>query len=215
MADAEAMVREMRERYSFDSPQVFSAMLRVPREKFVPPQFQYQAYEDCPISIGFGQTISQPYTVAFMTDLLGLTHPSHKATEGKRVLEIGTGSGYQAAILSLLADKVYTVEIIPELADGARKRLKKLGYKNIEVKTASGEVGWLEKAPFDAILVTAGMEAVPRPLFRQLKEGGVLVAPVGVGMDKEMTKFGKRRNKVSQKSYGIFHFVPFIEAAPV
>lgn len=204
MADAEAMVQEMRERYSFDSPQVFSAMLRIPREKFVPPQFQYQAYEDCPISIGFGQTISQPYTVAFMTDLLGL-----KANE--TVLEIGTGSGYQAAILSLLADKVYTVEIIPELADGARKRLKKLGYKNIEVKTASGEVGWPEKAPFDAILVTAGMEAVPQTLFTQLKEGGVLVAPVGVGMDKEMTKFGKRRGKVSQKSYGIFHFVPFVE----
>lgn len=179
-------------------------MLRIPREKFVPPEYQHQAYDDCPISIGYGQTISQPYTVAFMTDLLKL-----KGSE--KVLEIGTGSGYQAAILSLLADKVYTVEIIRQLADQAKERLKRLGYKKVEVKTASGEVGWKQKAPFDAILVTAGMEKVPEALFKQLKEGGVLVAPVGLGMDKEMTEFSKHHGKISQKSYGIFHFVPFVE----
>lgn len=194
-----------------DSPKVFSAMLQVPREEFVPQEFKHQAYDDCPISIGHGQTISQPYTVAFMTDLLKLPRPSHKATEGKKVLEIGTGSGYQAAILSLLADKVYTVEVIRRLADEARKRLKRLGYRNIEVKTGSGELGWKQKSPFDVILVTAGMEKVPQGLFDQLKENGVLVAPVGRGMDKEMTKFIKRGNKITKKTYGIFHFVPFVE----
>ncbi len=202
------MILEIKEKYNLDAPKVFSALLSVPREKFVPTQYRHLAYKDMPISIGFGQTISQPYTVAFMTNLLNL-----KGRE--KVLEIGTGSGYQAAVLSKLAGKVYTIEIIPALAERARKTLEKLKYKNIEIKEGSGEFGWKEKAPFDAILVTAGIEKVPPALFEQLKEGGVLVAPVGRGWDKKMTKYTKimKRGKeeIEEKEYGIFHFVPFVE----
>jgi protein-L-isoaspartate(D-aspartate) O-methyltransferase len=215
MTDRKRMIREMREKYSFNSPEVFSAMLQIPREEFVPREFRDQAYDDGPLAIGYGQTISQPYTVAFMTDLLELGGPTSR---GKKILEIGTGSGYQTAILSLLAKKVYTVEIIRQLADEARKRLKRLGYNNIEIKTAGKNVGWKEKAPFNAILVTAGMEQVPQELFDQLKENGVLVAPVGKGMDKEMTRFRRGSSgqaKFKKEKFGIFHFVPFIETAPI
>ena len=144
-----------------------------------------------------------------MTDLLDLEG-------GERVLEIGTGSGYQAAVLSHLAGKVYTIEIIRQLAGRARARLKKLGYKNVYVKTESGEWGWEEKAPFDAILVTAGLDnGVPQALLDQLKRGGVLVAPMGKGHDKVMTRYKKLKNsktpKFQKKEFGIFHFVPFVE----
>jgi len=198
------MVREIREKYGLDSLGVFSAMLQVPREEFVAQKYRDIAYSDGPAPLGHGQTISQPYTVAFMTDLLNL-----KGRE--KVLEIGSGSGYQAAILSLLAGKVFTIERIDPLAREARKRLKRLGYKNVKVRTGSGEYGWKEELPFDAILVTAGMEWIPEELFRQLKDGGVLVAPVGKGMDKTMIKYTKRGKKITKKPYGIFHFVPFIE----
>jgi protein-L-isoaspartate(D-aspartate) O-methyltransferase len=127
------------------------------------------------------------------------------------VLEIGTGSGYQAAILSLLAKKVFTIERIGELAIRAKRTLKKLGYKNVEVKEGQGEEGWKEKAPFDAIILTAGVSEVPKTLLTQLKEGGVLVVPLGEGMDKKMTKFIKKKGKLDKKEYGVFHFVPFIE----
>lgn len=203
-SERENMVREIREKYELDSPGVFSAMLQVPREEFVAKKYRDIAYSDGPVSIGHGQTISQPYTIAFMTDLLRL-----KAKE--KVMEIGTGSGYQAAVLSLLADKVLTIERIDPLAREARKRLKRLGYKNIKVRTGSGEYGWREEAPFDAILVTAGMEWIPEELFRQLKDGGIMVAPVGKGMDKTMIKYTKKGKKINKKEYGIFHFVPFIE----
>lgn len=201
------MVEEIRDKYGLNSPPVLSTMLQVPREEFVPKRYKDIAYEDAPVSIGYGQTISQPYTVAYMTDLLGL--------KGKeKVLEIGTGSGYQAAILSLLAEKVFTIERIDALAREARKRLKRLEYKNVEVKSGSGEVGWKEKAPFDAILVTAGVEWVPEELFRQLKDGGVLVIPVGKGIDKAMTRYKKLKDsktpKLKKEKFGIFHFVPFI-----
>lgn len=204
MNSPQDMILDIKEKYNLDAPKVFSAMLSVPREKFVPSQFQDLAYDDMAVSIGFGQTISQPYTVAFMTHLLDL-----KGEE--KILEIGTGSGYQAAILSRLADKVYTIEIVPGLAKKARKTLKKLGVENLEVKRGSGEFGWKEKAPFDAIIVTAGLDEIPRELFSQLKDGGILVAPVGVGQDKVMTKFVKREGKIKKKEYGIFHFVPFVE----
>jgi len=198
------MVREIREKYGLDSQGVFSAMLQVPREEFVAQKYMDIAYSDGPVPIGHGQTISQPYTVAFMTDLLNL--------KGKeKVLEIGTGSGYQAAILASLAGKVFTIERIDPLAREARKRLKRLGFKNIEVRTGSGEYGWKDEAPFDAILVTAGMEWIPEELFRQLKDRGELVAPVGKGMDKTMIKYTKRGKKITKRPYGIFHFVPFIE----
>ena len=129
----------------------------------------------------------------------------------EKVLEIGTGSGYQAAILALLADRVFTIERIDPLAREARKRLRRLGFKNVKVRTGSGEYGWKEESPFEKILVTAGMEWIPEELFRQLKDGGELVAPVGKGMDKTMIKYTKREKKITKKQYGIFHFVPFIE----
>jgi protein-L-isoaspartate(D-aspartate) O-methyltransferase len=151
---------------------VLAAMEAVPRHEFVPPEFVGQAYEDHPLPIGYGQTISQPYIVALMTQLL-------KIKRGDKVLEIGTGSGYQAAILGQLTDEVYTVEIIRELADLAEERLKRLGYANVHVKNADGYYGWEEHAPYDAIIVTAAPDHVPQPLVQQLKDGGRLVLPVG------------------------------------
>jgi protein-L-isoaspartate(D-aspartate) O-methyltransferase len=198
------MVEEIEEKYLLSAPRVLSAMLKVPREEFVPRRFKDSAYLDGPISIGWGQTISQPYTVAFMTNLLNLKG-------GEKVLEIGTGSGYQAAILSLLAREVYTIEIVKELADKAKKTLKKLGYSNVQVRTGSGEWGWRKEAPFDAIIITAGVEKVPEELKIQLGEGGILVAPVGGGPDKIMTKFVKKDKKMERTDYGIFNFVPFVE----
>lgn len=206
MNSQEKMIWEIKTRYNLDSPKVFSVMLQVPREKFISKKDRQLVYEDNPISIGYNQTMSQPYTVAFMTDLLSL--------EGKeKVLEIGTGSGYQAAILSLLAKDVYTVEIIKDLATNAKKVLKKLGFKNVHTKTGTGEIGWVEKAPYDAILITAALEKkVPEMLFDQLKINGVLVAPIGEGDDKIMTKYIKRKGgKIEKEKHGIFHFVPFVK----
>jgi len=205
MDPRQRMIGEIKEKYLLSAPKVFSAMLKIPREEFVPKEFRESAYEDGPMSIGWGQTISQPYTVAFMTNLLEL-----KGSE--KVLEIGTGSGYQAAVLSYLSRKVFSLERIPELAESARKRLGKLGYKNIEVLVGKGELGWSGEAPFDAILVTAGMESIPEELFVELKDGGVLVAPVGLGDDKVMTKYIKKGKNISKKWFGIFHFVPFVES---
>ncbi|RLC78026.1 MAG: protein-L-isoaspartate O-methyltransferase [Chloroflexi bacterium] len=151
---------------------VLAVMEKVPRHEFVPPEYLSQAYADHPLPIGYGQTISQPYIVAVMTELLRLK-------PGDKVLEIGTGSGYQAAILAEITDKVYTVEIIPELARSAEERLRRLGYTQVKVKNADGYYGWEEYAPYDAIIVTCAPDHVPRPLIRQLKDGGRLVIPVG------------------------------------
>ena len=195
----------MKEGYDFDSPKVFSAMLKVPREEFVSKDFRHLAYKDNPIPIGFGQTISQPFTVAFMTDLLDL--------QGKeKVLEIGTGSGYQAAVLSLLAKEVYTIEIIKELAESAKKRLRKLKFENIKVKAGTGDRGWKSKAPFNRIIITAGVEGkIPKILTEQLSENGILVAPVGRGMDKVMTRYHKKKNgRLTKEEFGVFHFVAYI-----
>ena len=146
-------------------------MLKVERHRFVPEPLQDQAYGDHPLPIGEGQTISQPYIVALMTELLDLKG-------GEMVLEIGTGSGYQAAVLAELAKKVYTIEIIETLARSAKERLQQLGYGNIEVKAGDGYRGWPEAAPFDAIIVTAAPDHIPQPLIDQLKEGGRMVLPV-------------------------------------
>jgi protein-L-isoaspartate(D-aspartate) O-methyltransferase len=158
--------------------------------------------------------MSQPYTVAFMTDLLISDENPHfaKASRGKKVLEVGTGSGYQAAILSKLVEEVYTVEIIDKLAKRTEKILKKLKYKNVYVRSGSGEFGWKKHAPYDAIIVTCGVEKeIPQELFDQLKVGGVLVAPIGCGYDKTMTKFIKKKGgKIKKQKHGIFHFVPFV-----
>ncbi len=153
-------------------PLVLKAILTVPRHRFVPSPMQAMAYNDSPLPIGEGQTISQPYIVACMTEALQLK-------ESDRVLEIGTGSGYQAAVLAQIVNQVYSMEIIPSLAERASRTLKELGYGNVEVKAGNGYQGWPEKAPFDAIIVTAAPEKVPLPLKEQLKIGGRMVIPVG------------------------------------
>lgn len=207
MGSAERMVDEIRGKYHLDAPKVLSVMTSVPRHEFVPQKHKDSAYDDGPVPIGFGQTMSQPYTVAFMTHLLNL-----KGSE--KVLEIGTGSGYQAAVLSQLARQVYTVEIIPRLAKHASGTLKRLGYKNVHVRAGSGEWGWKENAPYDAIVVTAGLgDKVPESLFNQLKVGGSLVAPIGEGADKTMIRYTKFARRVKKEKFGVFHFVPFVHEA--
>jgi protein-L-isoaspartate(D-aspartate) O-methyltransferase len=159
-------------RYEIRDERVLAAMARVPRESFLPSDLRRYAYEDRPLPIGYGQTISQPLMVAMMTEALGLAGE-------EEVLEIGTGSGYQAALLAELAQHVVTVERIPELAEEAARHLHSLGYSNIEVHAASDSLGWPESAPYDAILVTAGAPHVPQTLTDQLRPGGRLVVPVG------------------------------------
>jgi protein-L-isoaspartate(D-aspartate) O-methyltransferase len=153
-------------------PRVLEVMGKVPRHEFVPPELRAAAYENRPLPIGHGQTISQPYIVAIMTDLL-------KLEPGQRALEVGTGSGYQAAILARLCGEVYTIEIIEDLGLQARRVLERLGYKNVEVRIGDGYYGWEEHAPYDAIVVTAAASHVPPPLIHQLKNGGRMVIPVG------------------------------------
>ena len=153
-------------------PEVFTVLGRVPRHLFVPEEVQPAAYENRPLPIGFGQTISQPYIVALMTDLLA-------PGPGDKILEVGTGSGYQAAVLAELVGQVRTMEIIPELARQAEKRFARLGYNNIQVRQGDGYFGWPDAGPFDGIIVTAAADHVPPPLVRQLKEGGRMVIPVG------------------------------------
>ena len=154
------------------SPRVRAAMTEVPRHEFVPPEYGSSAYRNTPLPIGHGQTISQPLIVALMTELLQLEKTD-------KVLEVGTGSGYQAAILSVLAGEVYTIEIVPELGKMARANLERLGYSNVSTKISDGYEGWAEHAPFDAIIVTAAPNHVPPPLIAQLKSGGRMVIPVG------------------------------------
>ncbi len=153
-------------------PRVIKAMLKVPRHEFVKPRLQPYAYENRPLPIGYGQTISQPYIVAIMTDLI-------KPQASQRILEIGTGSGYQAAVLAELVNQVFTIEIIKPLANQAGQRLKRLNYKNIINKQGDGYYGWQEFAPFDAIVVTAAASHIPPPLLKQLKPGGRMIIPVG------------------------------------
>ena len=166
------MVEEQVLRRDVRAPAVVAAMTEVPRHLFVPAERRGLAYADTALPIGGGQTISQPYVVALMTSLL-------EVGPGARVLEVGTGSGYHAAVLSRVAGEVYTIEIVPELAARARRTLARLGYGNVHVRTGDGYRGWPEAAPFDAILLTAAPREVPAPLLAQLKPGGRLVAPVG------------------------------------
>jgi len=181
-------------------PRVLSALLKVERHRFVPEEFQSSAYSDQPLPIGEGQTISQPYMVALMTELLEL-----KGNE--RVLEIGTGSGYQAAILAELAKEVYSIEIVESLANSAKKLLFDLGYKNIQVKVGDGYLGWPEASPFDAIIVTCAPDHIPKPLVDQLKEGGRMVLPVGT-YSQELKKIVKRSGKIETTDVLPVVFVP-------
>ena len=171
-AARERMVKEQIESRGIQDPLTLAAMRKVPRHLFVPGASADQAYGDFPLPIGLGQTISQPYIVAFMTEALGLRG-------GESVLEIGTGSGYQSAVLSQIAGRVHTIEIVPELAQEARERLERLGYRNVAVRAGDGYLGWPEAAPFDAIMVTAAAPRIPEPLEQQLTDGGRLVLPVG------------------------------------
>ena len=166
------MVDEQLRPRDIHSKRVLDAMLKVPRHLFVPESVRPLAYGDFPVPIGYGQTISQPYIVAFMTQALNV-EPAH------RVLEIGTGSGYQAAVLSLLAKEVYTIEILAPLAERARTTLADLGYRNVQVRTGNGYLGWPEHAPYDRVIVTAAPEEVPPALVQQLKMGGLMAIPVG------------------------------------
>ncbi len=191
--------RQIKARGVKDS-RVLSAMRKVERHLFVPKDLQSSAYADQPLPIGQGQTISQPYIVALMTELLGL-----KGDE--KVLEVGTGSGYQAAILAELAKEVYTIEIVETLAISAENRLLELGYQNVKVKAGDGYLGWPEVAPFDAIMVTAAPDHIPKPLLDQLKEGGRMVLPVGT-YTQELKKIVKRSGKIETTDVVPVAFVP-------
>ncbi len=182
-------------------PRVLEAMRKVPRHLFVEPGERAHAYEDHPLPIGGSQTISQPYIVALMTELLGL--PARA-----RVLEIGTGSGYQSAVLSEIAAEVYSIEILPDLAQAASTKLKDLGYSNVTVREGDGYRGWPERAPFDGIIVTAAPEKIPEPLVNQLAPGGRMVIPVG-GFFQELKVFTRETDgRVSEKDIVPVRFVP-------
>ena len=187
---------------------ILQAMRIVPRHAFVPSDYQAQAYADRPLPIGYSQTISQPYIVAYMTDILKLDLQS-------KVLEIGTGSGYQAAVAAELAQQVYTIEIIKELGESADQRLKDLGYSNIEAKVADGYYGWPEKGPFEAIIVTAASSHVPPALIEQLQPGGRLVIPLGSPWRAQELVLLTKEADGSVRSKGLMavRFVPMLGKA--
>ena len=182
---------------------VLRAMRKVPRHLFMPESVRDSAYEDMAMSIGEGQTISQPYMVAIMTELLEMTG-------AEKVLEIGTGSGYQAAILAELAAEVYTMERIAALADRASERLKALGYENIHVVIGDGTIGLRNTAPFDRIIITAAAPTLPAPLISQLKEGGIIVAPVGERFSQNLLKGRKVKDQLAEEYHTPCVFVPLI-----
>ena len=182
---------------------VLAAMRKVPRERFIPPELISRAYDDTPLAIGQGQTISQPYIVAYMAEALDIA-PDHV------VLEVGTGSGYHAAVLGELAKQVYTIEIVPELAKRAAATLAAAGYRNVTVREGDGYAGWPEHAPFDRILVTAAPDQIPKPLLDQLAVGGKLVIPVGPqGAPQWMTVVEKTASGITQRRTIPVQFVPF------
>lgn len=199
------MVAEQIRRRGVRDPNVLRALHTVPRHAFVRPADHRRAYSDQPLPIGLGQTISQPYIVAYMTEALKLTPKS-------RVLEVGTGSGYQAAVCAEIAQEVYTVEILEELAKAAKKRLKELGYVNVSVKAADGYFGWEEKQPFDVIIVTCAAGFVPRPLIDQLKPDGKIIAPLGspFGVQTLVLITKDKQGRVRSKRLLPVRFVPMV-----
>jgi protein-L-isoaspartate(D-aspartate) O-methyltransferase len=200
----ESMVRDQIEARRVTNPAVLEALRRVPRHSFVPEEFVEQAYADHPLPIGHGQTISQPYIVALMTEALQLT-------PGDRVLEIGTGSGYQAAILAEMGLEVFSVEIIPELSATAAEHLALLGYDQVSLLVADGYFGWPDHAPYQAIIVTCAPDHLPQPLADQLAEGGRLVIPIGpVGAVQTLWLFTKTGGQLSATNLGDVRFVPLV-----
>jgi protein-L-isoaspartate(D-aspartate) O-methyltransferase len=198
----EAMVSQQLEARGIRNPAVLRAMRATPRHLFVPANVRGLAYEDGPLPIGYQATISQPYIVALMTELLDVQRKS-------RVLEIGTGSGYQAAILAQLAAEVYSIEIVPELAKSAAETLRSLGHKNVTVRHGDGYKGWPEKAPFDRIILTAAPPAIPQALIDQLANGGRLIAPVGATSAQDLTIVEKdAKGKIRRRTEGGVSFVP-------
>lgn len=197
------LVSQTIERRGVRDPSVLKAMRTVQRHLFVPANRIDYAYEDRPLPIGYGQTISQPYIVAYMTEVI-------QPAPGFRVLEVGTGSGYQAAVLAEIVKEVYTIEIVPELGKSATDRMKSLGYKNVLVKIDDGYHGWKEYGPFDAIIVTAAAEFIPPPLIEQLKDGGRMVIPVGSPfITQTLMLVQKKGKKITTKSLMPVVFVPF------
>ncbi|MFQ5944786.1 MAG: protein-L-isoaspartate(D-aspartate) O-methyltransferase [Anaerolineae bacterium] len=204
----EQMVGQQIEARGVTDERVLAALREVPRHEFVPAEFRGQSYADRPLPIGLGQTISQPYIVGLMTELLDLG-------PGEKVLEVGTGSGYQAAVLAELTDLVYTIEIIPELGSAAAERLIRLGYGNIRTEIGDGYFGWRDRAPFDAIIVTAAPDHVPPPLMEQLAEGGRLVVPVGpLGAFQTLWLITKTDGELRYRNMGGVRFVPLTGGPP-
>jgi protein-L-isoaspartate(D-aspartate) O-methyltransferase len=203
VAERADMVRSQISDRGITHSATLKAMKKVPRHLFIPKENEKYAYGDYPLPIGYNQTISQPYIVAFMTE-------SVKPSEKKRVLEIGTGSGYQAAVLAEIVDTVYTIEIVPELARESAEKFKKMGYNNIISKAGDGYIGWKEHAPFDIIIITAAAESIPEPLLEQLAENGRLVIPVGKANSvQELILAVKKNGKIETKHLMMVRFVPF------
>jgi protein-L-isoaspartate(D-aspartate) O-methyltransferase len=200
-AERQRLVQQQLMPRGINDEHVLAAMAKVPREEFVPADSRAASYEDGPLPIGNGQTISQPYIVAFMTEQL-------QAKPTDRVLEIGTGSGYQAAVLAELVAEVYTIEIIEPLAKEASARLARLDYNNAHVKIGDGYQGWPEVAPFDAIIVTCAPDKVPQPLTQQLKEGGRMIIPVGTGLDQQLFLLEKKNGELAERAILPVRFVP-------
>lgn len=199
----EDMVDQQLKRRGVNDKEVLEAMRTVPRHLFVPEEHEGRAYRDGPLPIGYGQTISQPYIVAYMTEMIR-PKPEFK------VLEIGTGSGYQAAVLAEIVDQVYTIEIVAPLGKAAKKRLDDLGYDNVAVKVADGYYGWEEHAPFDAIIVTAASESIPPPLIKQLKDGGRMAIPVGSPfLTQYLILVKKKGEEITTHNEFPVRFVPF------
>jgi protein-L-isoaspartate(D-aspartate) O-methyltransferase len=202
-AQCRAMVEKQFLARGLRDPRVLAAMRAVPRHAFVPIGLVDQAYEDQPLPIGEGQTISQPFMVASMTAALELSGR-------ERVLEIGAGSGYQSAVLSLLAHEVHAVESRPALAESARTRLAQLGYRNVQIHVGDGTLGWPDAAPFDAILVTAAAPEIPEPLVAQLADGGRMVLPVGSAETQQLLRVRRRNEMISTERFYQCRFVPLI-----
>lgn len=200
----QAMIKEQIIARKITNKNVIEAMSSVDRELFVDQAWRHSSYTDFPLPIASGQTISQPYIVAFMTDAARLDKEA-------KILEIGTGSGYQTAILAKICKEVYTIERVQELAEGAKNRLKELGYNNVHFKAGDGYKGWSSKAPFDAIIVTAAPEEMPQELIKQLKMGGRLIVPIGYSGGQELTRLTKTPEGTKKDKLMAVRFVPMVK----